>query len=177
MFSIYLRPSPDFVLEHMDELSVAQKYNEKWGGIHATLCSFAPVINTESKLLNYVHHSNLTTVCDDLQNIILQKIMQNKSPFTCNSSYDSPLNSIYIEDKTTSILTFREASIICDSLRKHKLVEVRTVDSLHMSLGPSVNIDDAEIMCDALNQCQQWELVIMEKSSKGEVKVTETRIL
>ena len=56
----------------------------------------------------------------------------------------------------------------------------RKEQQLHLSLGTK-DEKYANDICDILNQCDQWELVIVEKNSTDPatctVKVVETRLL
>jgi len=170
LLSVYLRPSKEFVQQH-SMLLPCEQYNADFDGLHCTLCSFAAT--------NQLYLQTLSTLCDDLlENTILQKHKQN-SPFLFNAFYEAPLSFTQVNDDLY-ILIFREAALFSDIISKYNLMGGRKEKQLHLSLGTK-DEKYANDICDILNQCDQWELVIVEKNSTDTatctVKVVETRLL
>jgi hypothetical protein len=163
--TVYVRPSKEFIQQHPVLLSCEQ-YNAQYDGLHCTLCSFAAATQ--------LYHQTLSTLCDDLQNTILQT---QHSPFQFNASYEAPLSFTKVHEDFY-ILLFREASLFCDVVSKHNVMGARKEHQLHLSLGTK-DRGEANDICDVLNQCEQWELVIVEQNSfgTGAVRVVETRLL
>jgi ankyrin repeat protein len=163
--TVYVRPSKEFIQQHPVLLSCEQ-YNAQYDGLHCTLCSFAAATQ--------LSHQTLSTLCDDLQNTILQT---QHSPFQFNASYEAPLSFTKVHEDFY-ILLFRDASLFCDIVSKHNLMGARKEHQLHLSLGTK-DRGEANDICDVLNQCEQWELVIVEQNSfgTGAVRVVETRLL
>ena len=173
MLALYLRPSQNFINSHItnsNALNKAQLNNKDFGGLHSTLCSFA-VNNTTHEQPR--HMQPLESVMDAIQELILHCQMQDNNPFQYNSSYEAPLEPLLVDGKWILIFlggkkTFEKVCSMTTDAGLHKARE-----RLHISCGSEKDISEIEIkeICDLMNRCIDWELVVMSKAENGSVAV------
>ena len=64
VYAVYLRPRR---LKRKTEVVAAMEFNRRWGGIHITLCSFAPSSDTGGTKRNPPHGSELESALASIQ--------------------------------------------------------------------------------------------------------------
>lgn len=167
LFAIYLRPRR---LQRKAEVVSTMEFNRRWGGIHITLCSFAPPYATEANARTPPHGCDLDSAMTSLHMAGQPKTL---SSFKIDKSAKLPL----VHSKSHPGIAMLKMPAdhvglraICNAASAAGLRNARKVEDMHVTVGDELNVDGVR---EALWACEYWELALAKSSGKErEIRVT-----
>jgi len=166
LYAIYLRPRR---IQRQKEVIAAMEFNRRWGGLHATLCSFAIDHGAGGEAKRSVAHGS------DIESA-MSSIHMAGQPRT--------LSSFQLDKKSAKLPITRSKThpgiamlklpadhpglkAMCAAAAAAGLKNARKPEELHITIGDEAN---AAGVREALWACEHWELSIA-KSSGGEKEI------
>lgn len=191
-YCLYLRPQ----VPHGDVADRANACQQRWGGLHATLCSFAPKAISRCK---GAHGGSLIRAMEAMHKAA-KASEPSEPPISHETSHhqardqDSravnvslgldPLEAlpeVYPRSRVV-ILRLPGSSQVLRAISAvaadKELVNARRPEELHITLGPRRQFPprDVEAMRSTLRACTRWRLVIVKcKAGEKELCVSEDR--
>jgi hypothetical protein len=161
-FAVYLRPETAALQCDPAALAAATANQKKWGGLHVTLCSFAPKNGDDDT--GSAHGSSLRRALAAAAEAM--RDVASETRWRLGDSADERL-ALYeygpsgeLASRGVGLPTAtRTLHALCGALSELGLQNVRRPDQLHMTLG-RLEVGAAEAVRCALQRCPGWELVI-----------------
>ena len=159
-FAVYLRPETAALQCDPAALAAATANQKKWGGLHVTLCSFAPKKGDDGA--GRAHRSSLRRALAAAAEAM--RDVAGKSRWRLGDSAAERL-ALYEYGPSGEQAgvglppASRALHALCGALSELGLQNVRPPEQLHMTLG-RLEAGAAEAVRCALQRCPGWELVI-----------------
>ena len=154
LYAVYLRPRR---LKRAPEVVSAMEFNRRGGGLHATLCSFAPDVSTGGTKRSPPHGSELESAMSSMHMAGQPKTL---SSFKLDKSAKLPVVHSKAHPGIAMLKLPAEhpgLRAICDAASAAGLRNARKVDDLHITVGDDAN---ANVVREALLACETWELAL-----------------
>eukprot|EP00929_Paragymnodinium_shiwhaense_P025217 TRINITY_DN15314_c0_g1_i1.p1 TRINITY_DN15314_c0_g1~~TRINITY_DN15314_c0_g1_i1.p1 ORF type:complete len:211 (-),score=41.03 TRINITY_DN15314_c0_g1_i1:633-1265(-) len=169
-YSLYLRPA----LKLTEEVQLAMDCQRKWGGMHATLCSFAAKCS-EGEAPHAAHGSSLKVAMQEMHAAAMPPCLGDGAKLNV-SDYPQKCKRWRLEtdallpesasEKLVMLMLPKEAHVlraITSVAKKMHLWNARPVESLHITLGPRHLFppETVEAIRQQLRECVDWRIVIV----------------
>lgn len=161
LYAVYLRPRR---LKRKSEVIAAMEFNRRWGGLHVTLCSFAPISGSPGTC----HGSDL-----DAAMISIQEAGQPKTLTAFKLTKQTAKLPLIYSKANSGVAMLKLPSdhpalrAMCAAASAAGLKQARKADELHITIG---NASNADVVREALWACEYWE-VALAKSSSAEAEI------